>query len=249
MANINVLTVEEVKNNKERFISLINSIGRESLQKELLVNKLNNSDFFHAPASTQYHNVFKGGLCKHSLQVYDNLVMLVNQCGLQDYYSEDTLKIVALLHDLSKMNQYELAAFNTKVYSDGGSKYDSLGRFDWTEKLGYKMKDAEDRFLYGTHCENSLYMIKVFVKLSIEEEVAILYHHAGADKILTYIERNEQSSVMVKYPLSALLHMADYLATFVHENPAYSKMISQTDEIPISFEETPNEQNTEGTTN
>ena len=113
-----MLTEKEILSNKECFISLIESIEREGVDKERLIKKLESSDFFYAPASTIYHSSFEGGLCSHSISVYNTLLNLVkamytkysaddeayeNNCP----YSDDTLKIVALFHDFDKMNKYE----------------------------------------------------------------------------------------------------------------------------------------------
>ena len=95
----------QIAANKERFISIVNSINRERFNKEQVINKLNNSDFFNAPASTKYHAHYAGGLCEHCLNVYDNLVKIVEMKGMA--IDNDSLKIVALFHDLSKMNFYE----------------------------------------------------------------------------------------------------------------------------------------------
>ena len=45
----------DVQNNKMRFIELVKSINREGFDKEQLLYKLENSDFFRAPASAIYH--------------------------------------------------------------------------------------------------------------------------------------------------------------------------------------------------
>ena len=239
-------TPEEIQKNKERFISLVESIQREGSNKELLLKKLQSSDFFTAPASTKFHNDFEGGLCKHSLCVYDTLVTLIKSFGLEGAYSEDTLKIIALFHDIAKMNFYDPDVHNYKQYIDNGSKFDSIGNFEWREERGYKVKPFENRFLYGTHEENSVFMIRTFFPLTVEEEIAVLHHHAGADKMMTYNDRNEQSAITSRFPLVALLHMADYCATYVFESDACQSLIdyinSQKDK------EDTDEQDSEGTT-
>ena len=61
-------------NDVNRFKELASSINRDGVSD--LLDYLNNSDFFEAPASAKYHNCFEGGLCSHSLHVYDNLLKL-----------------------------------------------------------------------------------------------------------------------------------------------------------------------------
>ena len=64
-----MLTVEQIEQNKQTFISILRSIKRDGANIEGMIYKLEHSDFFDAPASVQYHNSFKGGLCQHSLNV------------------------------------------------------------------------------------------------------------------------------------------------------------------------------------
>lgn len=62
--------------NKERFIELLRSTKREGIEK--LIDFLEKTDFFTAPASTRFHMSCEGGLLQHSLNVYDCLVNLGN---------------------------------------------------------------------------------------------------------------------------------------------------------------------------
>ena len=62
--------------NKDRFIQLFNKhITREGSDK--LLKWLIDSDFFTAPASSKFHNAVTGGLCDHSLNVFDRAVELI----------------------------------------------------------------------------------------------------------------------------------------------------------------------------
>ena len=54
---------------KERFIELLRSTGRQGTEE--VVNYLEKSGFFTAPASTKHHLSFEGGLMEHSMNVYD----------------------------------------------------------------------------------------------------------------------------------------------------------------------------------
>ena len=53
--------------NKERFIELLRSTKREGIEK--LIDFLEKTDFFTAPASTRFHMSCEGGLLQHSLNV------------------------------------------------------------------------------------------------------------------------------------------------------------------------------------
>ena len=198
---------------KERFISIAKTINREGVDKVL--EMLETSDFYTAPASTAYHANTKGGLCQHSLHVYDNMVKLRdNFCPDMP---DETLKIVSLFHDISKIDFYEEYSKNTKVYSQDGSKRDELGKFDWVAVKSYKTKDAMDRsFICGEHGVNSYMILNKYMKLTLAEASAIINHHAGMDNGFAF---KDLSEALNRYPALLLLHTADMLACYIQENP------------------------------
>ncbi len=209
-----MITEEIIQSNKEYFLDLVRSIEREGMNTERLVAQLEGSDFFVAPASAMYHNAFKGGLCAHSLNVYKTLVDMCNAMYPDNTcpYDGNTLKIVALFHDFDKMNKYECTVMNKKVYSEAGTKYDQMGKYDWVSVAGYKKKDAADIFLLGTHGENSVYMTETFIPLTTEEHCAILNHHSSYDNHELNI-----TPIFNRYSLACLLHLADMAATYIKE--------------------------------
>lgn len=200
---------------KDKFIELINSIEREGMNKEGLVAKLESSDFFTAPASTRFHNCVRGGLLEHSFNVYYNLKSLVKRKNLEEFISEDSIKIVGLLHDMAKMNFYKTTYRNEKQYSDYGTRRDEGGRFDWVSVRGYSVIDDKERFLYGNHEQTSEYMVRTFIPLTFTESVAILHHHAGMGNDCA---KDNISTIFSRYPLAALLHTADMIATYIDES-------------------------------
>jgi hypothetical protein len=207
-----MLTEEKLLWNKERFLDLVGSIEREGMNRDLLYRQLTESDFFTAPASSKYHGNYPGGLCEHSLNVYDNLCALTSM-----YYRdvpEDSIKIVALFHDFSKMNFYTTEVKNKKVYSDKGKKTDSSGKYDWESVIGYGIRDLQNRFMVGNHEENSAFMINSFLPLSVEEWCAIMHHHASLGMDST---KQNPAEYWTKFPLSLLLYQADCIAAFIQE--------------------------------
>ena len=93
--------------NRQRFIEIYRAnISRDGSDK--LLAYLESSDFFTAPASTRYHGNYEGGLCEHSLNVYDALVDILNRPRVKEVYgisySNESIAIAALLHDLCKVN-------------------------------------------------------------------------------------------------------------------------------------------------
>ena len=153
-----MLTSEQIEQNRVEFISLMKKVEtRQGAYIDSLLSKLDSSDFFHAPASTQYHCSYEGGLCQHCLNVYNQLIKLIdieypkkkvegeNEVHYESTcpYSEETLIIVSLLHDLSKMNFYETYYRNVK---------DEKG--NWKQVPSIKVKEANDRFIYAGHGVN-----------------------------------------------------------------------------------------------
>ena len=55
--------------NKERFLEILRSVNRPGMDK--LIEWLEDSTFFVDPASARFHGNYEGGLCDHSLAVYE----------------------------------------------------------------------------------------------------------------------------------------------------------------------------------
>lgn len=208
-----MLSEERIALNKLRFIELINSIEREGFRKELFLSKLENSDFYYAPASTRYHGSFRGGLVNHILSVYDNLVVLNDV--KQTHIDETSLKVAALFHDIAKRNYYETYYKNEKIYSENGTKQDAGGRFDWVQTSAYKVRDVSDRFLFCNHEVTCEFVARQFIPLTLDESVAILHHHGGMgdDSI-----KESVTPIFDRYPLATLLHLADMLSVYIDES-------------------------------
>jgi len=201
---------------KEEFITLLRNIKRPGAQIDALVEKLESSDFFSAPASTKYHSSVEGGLCVHCLNVYYNLMHLFKYKFGEElmWANADSIAIVALLHDMSKMNLYEIYYKNVKVYSPNGDKQDKGGKFYWDTQWEYKVKDANDRFIFGSHEATAEYMVRQFIPLKVEESVAIMHHMGGMGWDSA---QDNLGEIYNKYSLSVLLHCADLMASYIDE--------------------------------
>ena len=188
--------------NKERFLSIYREhIHREGREKSLDYLLSEHSDFFRAPASTRFHGAHAQGLLEHSLNVYDCLKDYlsrprVKECYHMDY-NEETIAIVALLHDICKINCYKESTRNQKVNGQ------------WVQVPFY---EYEDRLPYG-HGEKSVYIITGFMRLSREEAFAIRYHmgFSGSEEV-----RNVGAAFEM-YPLAFALSTADMEATYYLE--------------------------------
>ena len=105
-----------------------------------LENKLVNSDFFDAPATTKYAYSYSGGLCQYCLDFYYNLCNLNKVLHLN--LNEDSIKIVGLFNNIYKINYYKESSINVKEYREDGTKHDNLGNFEWVAERCFKIKEA-----------------------------------------------------------------------------------------------------------
>lgn len=181
---------------KEEFISLLRSTNREGIEE--VIQFLENSDFYKAPASTRFHGSFEGGLLEHSMKVYEILKHKVKNSVLDLNVSDDTLIIIALLHDICKVNFYKVDYRNAKNE-----------RGEW-EKVPYYTVD--DTIPYG-HGEKSVMMITEYMKLTVEEKYCIRWHMGFTEPKEAY---NTLGQAFKKFPLALILHEADLEATYFY---------------------------------
>ena len=184
---------------KEKFIELLKSTNREGIE-DLIEFIETKTDFFKAPASTRFHGNYEGGLLEHSMKVYEILKYKVANSVIEINVPEESLIIIALLHDICQVNFYEVDYRNAK------------NEFGEWEKVPYYTVD--DTIPYG-HGEKSVMMISKFIDLSLEEMYAIRWHMGFTEPKELY---NTISSAYEKYPLALALHEADLEATYLLES-------------------------------
>ncbi len=179
---------------KEKFLELLKSVNREGMDK--LIEFIEKSDFFKAPASTRYHGAYEGGLLEHSMKVYEILTQKVKNACVEINVLEESLILIALLHDICKVNFYKVDYRNAK---------NSFG--EW-EKVPYYT--IEDTIPYG-HGEKSVMMITEYIKLTGEEKYCIRWHMGFTEPKESY---NALGQAFKKFPLALLVHEADLEATY-----------------------------------
>lgn len=179
---------------KDEIIELLKSTNREGMDK--LIEFLEKSDFFKAPASTKFHGDHEGGLAEHSFKVYEILKEKVVFAKIN--IPEETIIISALLHDICKTNFYKIDYRNAK---------NSLGVW---EKVPYYT--IEDTIPYG-HGEKSVMMLTEYIKLTNEEKYAIRWHMGFSEPKELY---GTLGQAFTKYPFALLLHEADLEATYFY---------------------------------
>ena len=126
---------------KEEFIEIFTScITRDGADK-LLDFLEHKCDFFTAPASARYHGAYEGGLCDHSLNVYHCLVDYLQRERVQELYgleySDESIAIVALLHDLCKIGCYKKGTRNVK---DESGKWQTVPTYTFDDPLLHPLR-------------------------------------------------------------------------------------------------------------
>lgn len=175
--------------------------GKEALREWLLSD---HCDFFIAPASTKYHGNYDGGLCEHSIDVYEMAVRL------ESLYREDirkqylvlnrpydraqfmeSLTIAALFHDLCKVNFYK-----AKISGRNNSTF-----------------TVDEQLPFGGHGSKSVYVLSKYLKDLTDDEAIAINCHMGfsraGDSTISIGESFRYS------PLAWIIHVADEAATFM----------------------------------
>lgn len=190
--------------NREKFLDIYSTyIKREGAQELLTWLTGTNSDFFTAPASTRYHSAYEGGLLEHSINVYECLRDYLARNKVRDEfglsYSDETIAIVSLLHDLCKVNVYRVSTRNVKDPVTG----------QWKPMPYYEF---DDNLPYG-HGEKSVYVISGFMRLTREEAFAIRYHMGFSNED----DARNVGKAFELFPLALALSIADTEATYFIE--------------------------------
>lgn len=151
---------------KETIISLLKATGRENVDK--MLSWMESNSFFDASASVSKHNAFRGGLAKHSLEVYREAMKLNETMKLPD----TSVTLCALLHDVCKADQYYV--------DDAG-----IPRFN-------KMNISKG------HGRRSMFIVlRAGLPLNYDEAMAIWWHMGTYEKSIKYhqIEYNESLNI------------------------------------------------------
>ena len=180
---------------KERFIAVYREKIKGEGSDRLLEYLLNRSDFFTAPASTRFHCSYEGGLCEHSLNVYDCLCSYLDTDRARQTFgldfSEESVAIVSLLHDVCKIDTYKTSMRNVKDDKTGV----------WSKVPYYEYNDT---LPYG-HGEKSVYIVSGFMRLTRDEAMAIRWHmgFSGPE------DQKLIGNALRMYPLALALMIAD----------------------------------------
>lgn len=120
--------MERLEKLKDTFLNISQTIKREGIDD--LIDWIEHSDFFYAPASTKYHGAYAGGLVEHSINVYECLKRIVQRYPDLNI-NDETVAICALFHDLCKANFYKIGSRNVKDEATG----------QWFKKAVYEIDE------------------------------------------------------------------------------------------------------------
>ena len=182
---------------KDDFIRIYTQYIKRPGATELL-EWLESTDFFEAPASTRFHGNYEGGLCEHSVNVWEELVRLLRAYP-EVKVSAESAAIVSLCHDLCKIGCYKTEWRNQK--SNGV----------WVQRPVYVF---EEDFCFGGHGSKSVHLIQKHIALTDAEAVAVNCHMGFSDRAPGDFSLG---NAYEKFPLAWLLHVADESATFIRE--------------------------------
>ena len=183
---------------KQIFVSIFEETIKRSGASELL-EWLEKTDFFTAPASTRYHLNCDEGLLQHSLNVYR---YMKDHLFDEKVDSLESFAICGLLHDLCKANFYKRTTRNVKNANG-----------QWEQQPYFTI---EDQFPFG-HGEKSVFLIERFMRLKPAEAIAIRWHMGGFDETAR-AGGGSISQAYAMYPLAVKLHIADVAATYLVES-------------------------------
>ena len=179
------------------FKELLKSTNRPGI--DTLIEWLDKTDFKFAPASTQYHNSFKGGLLKHSLDVYYYMYDFISYLTYFDL-AQDSIIITSLLHDICKIDCYKEDYRNVK--NENG---------DWVKVPYYTWDELEP---IG-HGDKSVMLIYEHGVQLTKIERAMIRNHMGFSN---GEDSRRVSFLFSKCPQSLVLHWADEATTFIGES-------------------------------
>ena len=223
--------------NKNFYQSLFRQyVGGQKVED--LLNMLDRTDFYTAPASVKYHCNFDGGLLQHTLNVYDSLIRLIEmkdmitptqKFGLLEKVREgkeitdaEKEELDEIIKKLLNSNKVAFASvvkvalghdFHKINYYKKYTKNvkDDNGKWVQQEAWGYR----DDPFTLGEDGTNSWYIMNSVLPLNFEE-ISAIENHMGSGRSGQWLPG--ASGCWKKSNLAILLHLADMYATFVVED-------------------------------
>ncbi len=181
---------------KERFDKLFSLINREG--KDKLLEYLNESEYFTAPCSSQFHGSKEGGLLEHSVNVADLMLDISDTLNYFDKEMIESIIIVGLFHDIGKSGYYGKPNYVENILKTTKKRSEA------------KPYEVNKDLLKIPHEITGIHILSKLIQLT-EEEVFAILHHNGAYGATWYELKNSER------PLQMILHFADMWASRVDE--------------------------------
>ena len=197
---------KEMNQGKSRFESLLMATDRKGMGNVL--KELDALGFYEAPASTRFHGACPGGLLEHSLQVYDEAIIIRNaQLQMKPEVAAQlpsaSIAIAALLHDVCKAEVYSLVQKWKKNAAGAWESYNGYG----VDYSGFPLGHGE---------KSVIRLLRWGLDMTDDEIIAIRWHMSGFDLAFQSPEsRNNYGAATDKCPLLAVLRAADGLASHI----------------------------------
>lgn len=198
---------KDINESRARFEKLLRDTNRENI--DYVLEDLDSWGFFEAPASSQGHGAYPGGLLEHSLNVYDSAMaarkaMLDFRPDLEPDLDPESIAIATLLHDVCKADFYRLVKKRRR---------NEVGQYEDFEQ--YEIHD--ENFPVGHGEKSVILLLQSGLDLKDEEIYAIRWHmgpwNLSRDDEKFYRQSGKAS------PLQPLVHVADTLASAIVERP------------------------------
>lgn len=162
-------------NYQETIENAISDTGREGYEN--VIKWLRDVHFYDTPASVKWHNSFRGGLARHSWQVFQEALKLNQFAGIP----LQSVSLCSLLHDVCKFDKYSLDQDGNPI-STGVPPNGKHGLYsvEILEQLGLKLNDEEKQAIWwhmGEH-ELSLHQYKDEYQKSLSNPLCNLIREA-----------------------------------------------------------------------
>lgn len=211
---------------KEYIISKLKSTRRRGITK--LLQYMEESGFYTAPASGGNHLCCEGGLAVHTA----NVIRTAEKLGKALYSKEEwkqirySVYLVAALHDLGKAGAWGKVYYGENMIKDGRpTKANPEQRYKRSESKPFEVNKEL------VHIDHPVLSVKEacrFIDLTEEEYFAILFHDGMYGSMAYYLKGHER-------PLQTLLHFADYWCAQFEEGKFFEEAAPDPEVGDLSF--------------
>ena len=141
------------QNDQSTIENLLRSTGRTGINN--VIEHLRRGGFYSVPASQKKHHNYKGGLAKHSLEVYKIAMEFYEELkssGIEYSFDENSVILCSLLHDVCKMDEYTIyrdgTAHHTKRYYENKTRRHGTKSVDLLTSWGLELTQEEIKAIH-----------------------------------------------------------------------------------------------------